>query len=183
QFLEYENKSLREALAIQKKLLKRGRHLPLDHPDEYHGEAVFWSPHSVQRARDRQHQKDTEEQQIQLQKSEQAEARRASQQLKARLLQERRIARAAARDARAKQRADEAADRRLKQQARRAQSQLQRRIKLSQKGNKKASKLPSRSIKKEQAQREAVDVDNASSVASASQSRSGRTIKTPSRNR
>jgi reverse gyrase len=47
---------------------------------------------SVQRARDCQHQKDVEEQQIQLQKSEQAEARQASRQLKARLLQERRVA-------------------------------------------------------------------------------------------
>jgi hypothetical protein len=92
QLLEHENQGLREALVIQKKRSKRGRPLPLDRPDEYHSRAVFWSPYSVQQARDRQHQKDVEEQQIQLQKSEQAEARQASRQLKARLLQERRVA-------------------------------------------------------------------------------------------
>ncbi|OAG05784.1 uncharacterized protein CC84DRAFT_1205492 [Paraphaeosphaeria sporulosa] len=159
QLLEHENKCLREALATQKR------------------------SSNVQRAHDRQHERDIEEQQIQLQKSEQAEARRASKKLKERLLQERRIARAAARDARAKQRADEAADRRLKQQARKAQRQLQNRIKLSKKSNEKVLKPSSRSIEKTQAQREAVDVDEASSVASASQSRRGRIIKKPSRYR
>jgi hypothetical protein len=181
QLVEHENKGLREALQAIKKRSKRGKPLPLNQPTEYHGGAVFWSPHSVQRARDRQHQKEAEEQQLQLQKSEQAEARQASRQLKIRLLQERRVARAAARDARAKQRADEAAERRLNQQARKAQRQLQNRIKLSKLGNKKALKPPNRSIKMKKPQREAVDLDEASSIASTSQTRRGRSIKTPSR--
>jgi hypothetical protein len=181
QLLEHENQGLREALVIQKKRSKRGRPLPLDQPDEYHGGAVFWSPHSVQRARDRQHQKDIEERQLQLQKSEQAEARRASQQLKIRLLQERRVARAAARDARAKQRADEAAERRLNQQARKTQRQLQNRIKLSKKGNKKASKPPDRSINKKKPALAPVRVNEAASTPSTPSSRRGRIIRTPSR--
>ncbi|OAG06030.1 uncharacterized protein CC84DRAFT_1068720, partial [Paraphaeosphaeria sporulosa] len=90
QRLEHINKGLREALVIQKRHSTRGRPLPLDRSDEYHGGAVFWSPHSIQRARDRQHQKETDEEQLRRQKADQAEARRASQQLKARLLQERR---------------------------------------------------------------------------------------------
>ncbi|KAK7181120.1 hypothetical protein PSPO01_12921 [Paraphaeosphaeria sporulosa] len=69
QLLEHENKGLREALVIQKKRLKRGRPLPLDQLDEYYGGAIFWSPY----------RKDIEKQQTQLQESERAEARRASQ--------------------------------------------------------------------------------------------------------
>ena len=52
QLLEHKNKSLREALAIQKKRSKRGRLLPLNQPDKYYSRAVFWSLYSVQQARD-----------------------------------------------------------------------------------------------------------------------------------
>jgi hypothetical protein len=181
QLAEHKNQGLRRALATKKKRLKQGRPLPFDHPEQYHGGAIFWSPHSVQRACDRQHQKDAKEQQLQLQKSEQAEARKTSQHLKKRLLQEVRVARAAARDVRAKEKADQAAERALVQQARRAQKQRQDRIKLSQKGNKKAFRSSSRAIKHLQPQREAVDVDEAVSAPSTPSMRRGRIIKTPSR--
>ncbi|KAL5472053.1 hypothetical protein PMIN07_012610 [Paraphaeosphaeria minitans] len=174
--LEQENQGLRDALSIKKNRLKRGRPLPLDQPDEDHtgGGAVFRSPHSVQRARDRQHQKDIAEQQLQLQKSEQAEARQANKALKARLLQERRAARRAAQDARAKQRANQATQRHLNQQAREARKQLQDSTKAARIGNTKASKQP---------HGEAVQVDRVAPTVSAVQSRRGRVIKTPSRYR
>ena len=60
----------------------------------------------MQEARNRLQQREAEEEQLQLQKTEAAKARRASQQLKARLLQERRAARAEARASRAKEKAN-----------------------------------------------------------------------------
>ncbi|KAL5400462.1 hypothetical protein PMIN04_013195, partial [Paraphaeosphaeria minitans] len=110
--LEEENKHLQEALVTKKRRSTRGRPLPLNWRDSYHRGAVFWSPRSVQRARDRQHQDDLDKERKQREKADQMEARRASQQLKARLLHERRVARSTAR-ARARQRADEAIQKRL----------------------------------------------------------------------
>ena len=183
QLLERENEGLRKTLVILEKRQTRDRPLPLEPPDGYRGGAIFWSPRSIQRARDRLHQQDIEEQQLQLRKSEQAEARRASQELKKRLLQEKRVAHAAARDAREKQRVDKAAKRHLDQQARKARKQLQDRIKIAKRGTKKTSQPTTRSIKTKKPQREPADPDEASSVASTSQSRSGRIIRTPSRYR
>jgi hypothetical protein len=105
QLLQEENKGLREALTTKKRKAKRGRPLPLDRSDSYHGGAVIWSPRSVQRARDRQQQLDQEKEQKQRQKAIQTEARKASQLLKARLAKERSIARVAAREAAAQRRA------------------------------------------------------------------------------
>jgi hypothetical protein len=138
----------------------------------------------VQKARDRIQQKEVEEEQLRLRKAEEAEARRASQQLKARLIQEARVARAEAQVARAKEKADQAAERAQKQQARRAQQQLQNRLKLAKRGSKKAAKLPQRAIQKKKHDVEAVDVAEAGGAVSRRlqpQSRRGRSIKTPSR--
>lgn len=181
QLIEHENKGLHEALATQKKRLNRGKPLPLDQPDGYHGGAVFWSPHSVQRARNRLQQKEAKEQQLRLQKSEEAEARKASKQLKLKLLQERRVARAAAKEARTKRIADEADKRRQNQEARKAQKRLQSRIKLSRRGNKKALKPSYKPTNKKKPALAPVRVDEAASTPSTPSSRRGRIIRTPSR--
>ncbi|KAF1978838.1 hypothetical protein BU23DRAFT_563725 [Bimuria novae-zelandiae CBS 107.79] len=101
QLLRTENKGLREALVTKKRRSKKGRPLPLDRSNSPHGEAQFWSPHNVQRARDLQQQKDAEEAENQRQKADRAEARKANQQLKARLAEERRATRTANREKRA----------------------------------------------------------------------------------
>ena len=184
QLLQHENEGLRAALGNEKRHRKRGKPLPLEQPDEYHGGAIFWSPKKVQEARDRLQQREAEEEQLQLQKTEAAKARRASQQLKARLLQERRAARAEARASRAKEKADQAAGRAQKQQACRAQQHYKNRIKLAKKGSKRASRLPKKAIKKKQAVAQAIDAAKASGAALPPlqpQSRRGRIIKTPSR--
>ncbi|KAF2832659.1 hypothetical protein CC86DRAFT_390650 [Ophiobolus disseminans] len=54
----------------------RGKVLPLEAPEEYHGGAVFWSPRKVREARDRLQQQEAEEEQQRLQKVEAAKARK-----------------------------------------------------------------------------------------------------------
>jgi hypothetical protein len=51
---EHENVRLKEALINERQRRKRGRALPLEAEEEYHGGAVFWSPRKVKEARDRQ---------------------------------------------------------------------------------------------------------------------------------
>ncbi|KAF1960885.1 HET-domain-containing protein [Byssothecium circinans] len=69
---EHENVRLKEALINERQRRKRGRALPLDVEEEYHGGAVFWSLRKVKEARDRQHQQGLEEEQLQQQKAEAA---------------------------------------------------------------------------------------------------------------
>ncbi|KAF9730059.1 hypothetical protein PMIN01_11992 [Paraphaeosphaeria minitans] len=109
------------------------------------------------------------------------EARRASQQLKARLLHERRVARSTAREARARQRADKAIQKRLDQQARRARKQHQQSIKIARSAPKKPSTPRKQVIRPTQALSGAADLDEVASSASTPSTRRGRLIKTPSR--
>jgi hypothetical protein len=184
QLLEHENQGLKEALVTKKRRSTRRKALPLEEPQEYHGGAVFWSPSKVQKAQENLHQQEAQEEQLQLQKSEAADARKASQQLKARLLQEKRVARAEARAARAKEKADQAAERAQKQQAHRAQQQLRDRIKLAARRNKNTSRPKAKATQKKKPAVKAVDAAEAAGAASQPQqpqSRSGRNIKKPSR--
>lgn len=181
QILEHENQGLREALTNKKRRQTKGRALLLEEPDEWHGGAVFWSPARVQRARDALTQQEAEKQELQHQKNEQKEIQKANQLLKARLQQEKRVARAEAQKARAKERADHATARRLHQQARKAQKQRQKAIKLSQKGNQGASKAPQRPIKKKIPVRAPAEEPVRTPATSTLSSRRGRIIKTPTR--
>ena len=97
QLLQHENEGLTVALSKEKRPMKRGKPLLLNQPNEYRGGAVFWSPSSVQKTRDCLQQKEADEEQLQPPKNEAAEVRKTSNQLKARLLQERRAVRAVAR--------------------------------------------------------------------------------------
>jgi hypothetical protein len=119
QLLKHEVEGLRRALANKKRRKKCGKPLPSEQPEEYHGGAIIWSSKKVKEARDRLEQKEREEEKLQLQKAEAAELRRAQQEYKARLLQERRVSRAEAKLAKEKEKAEQAA----KQAAKQAQKQ------------------------------------------------------------
>lgn len=183
QLLKEEIKGLQDALITKKRRSKRGRPLPLNQSDSDHGGAKFWSPHKVQRARDLQHQIDQDKKQKKRQKADQIEARRASQLLKARLLEERRVKRAADREACRRQKADAAAQRRLDQQARRAQKQHQRSIRIARSAPKMPSTPRKKIIRRAKAPSGAVEVVEAASPASTLSTRRGRQIRTPSRYR
>ncbi|KAF9728430.1 hypothetical protein PMIN01_13563 [Paraphaeosphaeria minitans] len=183
QLPQEENQGLQEALAIKKRRAIKRRPLPLNRSDSYHGGAVFWSPRSAQRARDRQQQKDHDKAEFRRQKADQAEARRANQQLKARLLYERRVARLAATEARKRQRADKALRRRLNQQARRVQKQHQQSIKIARSAPKRPSTPRKQVIRPVQTLSGAVDPGEGASSASTPSTRRGRQAKTPSKYR
>jgi hypothetical protein len=49
----HENVRLKKALINERQRRKRGRALPLEAAEEYHGRAIFWTPRKVKEARDR----------------------------------------------------------------------------------------------------------------------------------
>ena len=174
--LQHKVGQLEEALINEKKRRQRGKPLLLEAPEEYHGGAVFWSPSKVQAARDRQEQKDAEEKAMQLQKDEDTKHKKEKKKEKALLLEERRRARVAAREARELEKQKKAIEREEVKIARQAERQLKEDIKLSKKGKRKAPRLPK--------EPECVDVDISSTideVPSMSRSRLGRKIKLPER--
>jgi hypothetical protein len=181
QLLEHKNQGLREALANKKRRQTKGKTLPFNQPNERRRGAVFWSPSRVQRARDALAQQEAKKQEQQHQKNVQREIQKANQRLKAQLLQERRVARAEAQEARARERAEKGDKRRLNQQARRAKQQLQNRIKLSKKGNKKASLSASRRNRAKKPVGAPEGVEQATPAPPTLSSRGGRIIKTPTR--
>jgi hypothetical protein len=80
--LEYEARGLREAILNERLRRKRGKALPLETAEDYHGGAVFWSPRKVKEARDRLRQQELKEQEQQYQKAERARIREEQRQLK-----------------------------------------------------------------------------------------------------
>jgi hypothetical protein len=124
ELLKHENRGLREALASKKKGQKRSRPLDLQQRKEYHGGSVFWSPRKVREARVRQTVKEHEEREIQSQKAERAEFKKANKLYKAGVLQEKRVARAKAKVAREQEKAEQAATRAQKQSAQKAEKAL-----------------------------------------------------------
>jgi hypothetical protein len=183
---EHENKRLKEALINEKKRRKRGKALPLQAGEEYHGGAVFWSPGKVKDARDRLHQQELEEEQQRLQKAEKARDREDQRQAKAQNIKVRRKARAEARIARQAVKAREAVERASRAAARKAQQRLQRAQKTSQKGKKRSLKAPIKAVSKNRAVVQPQGGGEASGAAPSpppSQSRHGRSIRLPSKYR
>ncbi|KAF2818318.1 hypothetical protein CC86DRAFT_433867 [Ophiobolus disseminans] len=180
--LAQEAKGLKEVLINE----KRGKALPLEAPEEYHGGAVFWSPRKVKEARDRLQQQDAEEEQQRLQKVETAKARKERKQAKAHDTQVRREARAEARILREKEKEEKAAEHASRAAARRTQQRLQQALKATQKGNRMRLKAPTKATLKKKVAVEPQASGKALGVALSlppSQSRYGRDIKLPAKYR
>ncbi|KAF1359480.1 hypothetical protein EJ07DRAFT_120225 [Lizonia empirigonia] len=130
QLFQHENVRLKEALINERQRRKRGKALPLEAAEEYHGGAFFWSPRK---------------------KAEAARVREEQRQEKLRAVEARRAARAAARLMRQEEKAREAADRALRQAARRTQQRLQQAQKTAQRGKRRRLKVATKAgSKKEQ---------------------------------
>ena len=183
QLLEDENKHLREALTSKKRRINKGRPLPLDRSDSYHGGAQFWSPRSVERARQRQHQKDLEDAEKERQKVDRANVREANKLLKARLLEEKRAKRVADRELIARRRADEAREKHLRKLARIAKQQHQKTLKIANSRRQVPSTPRKQKALPKKVPSVAVEEVDVASSASTPSTRRGRTIKTPSRYR
>jgi hypothetical protein len=184
--LTHEAQGLMQALINERQRKKRGKALPLEAGEEYHGGAVFWSPRKVKEARDRQLQQGLEEAQLQHQRAEAARLRQERRQEKLQAAQQRRAARVEAQITRQEKKAHEAADRASRQAARKAQQRLQQAQKTSQKGKKRRLKasnkvaLRRRAAAQPQAGGEA---EGAAAGPRLPQSRHGRAIKLPSKYR
>ncbi|KAF1357589.1 hypothetical protein EJ07DRAFT_128472, partial [Lizonia empirigonia] len=170
---EHENVRLKEALINERQHRKRGKALPLEAAEEYHGGAVFWSPRKVKEARDRQHQQELEEEQLQHQKVEAARVREEQRQEKLKAVEARRAARAAARLMRQEEKAGEAADRASRQAAHRTQ-RLQQAQKTAQRGKRRRLNIATKAGSKKRA-------SGAVAGLPPSQSRRGRAIKLPAK--
>ncbi|KAF2844176.1 hypothetical protein T440DRAFT_473600, partial [Plenodomus tracheiphilus IPT5] len=129
--LEHEVQGLREALINERLRRKRGKALPLQEPEDYHGGAIFYSPRKVKEARERQQQQELEEEQQRLQKAEKYRQREEARQAKAEAAQLRREARAEAQLSRVRQKAERASEKALRAAARRTVQRLQQSLKLS----------------------------------------------------
>jgi hypothetical protein len=122
--LEHEAQGLRQALTNERLRRKRGKALPLEQPNNYHGGSYFYSPTKVEKARELLRQQELEEEQQQLQKAEKARYREDQKQAKAQAIEARRKARAEATILRQAEKAREAADRASRAAARRTQQRL-----------------------------------------------------------
>ena len=174
--LEHENKQLKEALVNEQKRRQRGKALLLEAPPEYNGGAVFWSPQKVSDARLRQEQKDRDNQLVQHQKSVALRLREEKKAAKAQTLEERRLNRAIAKEKREREAAEKAAAREEKRIAQQLKTQLQKDLKMSQRGRKK-SLQPSLAAAPPTAVQDPIEVENEDIRTS----RSGRTIRRPKR--
>lgn len=95
ELLKHENQGLMETLLTKKKRQTRGRPFQPREEDLEHGGAKWWSPRSIQREKRRLEQENKDKQEKELKNSADREARKSSQQLRARLAAERRVARVA----------------------------------------------------------------------------------------
>ncbi|CAE7221476.1 DDE 1 domain containing protein [Pyrenophora teres f. teres] len=77
ELLHHENEGLRSLLNNKKKRNNKSKVLDLQHSEEYHGGAVFWSPRKVQRARELEATKQQEAEQLQLQKDNERDLKAA----------------------------------------------------------------------------------------------------------
>jgi hypothetical protein len=183
---EHENTRLKEALINERKRRKRGKALPLEAAEEYHGGAVFWSPRKVKDARDRLQQQELEEEQQQLQKVKRARVREEQKQAKLQAVQEKRAARAAARIVRESEKTRKAAEQASRAAACRTQQQLQQALKNAQNSKKRSFKAAAKAGSKKRAAALPPGDGEASGAAAApppSQSRHGRAIRLPAKYR
>ncbi|KAF1361560.1 hypothetical protein EJ07DRAFT_176258 [Lizonia empirigonia] len=159
---EHENVRLKEALINERQRRKRGKALPLEAAEEYHGGAVFWSPRKVKEA------------------LEAARVREEQRQEKLKAVEARRAARAAARLMRQEEKAREAADRASLQAARRTQQRLQQAQKTAQRGKRRRLNIATKAGSKKRVATQREGGGKASGAVAGlppSQSRRGRAIK------
>jgi len=129
-------KGLRQSLLIKERRKKQSFTLQLDEDHEYHRGAVWWSPRSVQQARDRRASQQQQAKLEKLQKAEKAEADKAARLCKLQLQKAARVEREKGWEETRKQKAAEKAER----DHRRSLCNAAKGIQLPQLGKRKASK-------------------------------------------
>ncbi|KAF2240277.1 hypothetical protein BU26DRAFT_535985 [Trematosphaeria pertusa] len=120
--LHNENSGLQQALNTKRKHKTKRTTLDLQHRDEYHGGAVFWSPKKLREAREREATKRDEAEQLQLQKTHDRDLKAAAMLYKKKQAEAAKLARQHAaeerREAKKARAAELASDQALKKQQR-----------------------------------------------------------------
>jgi hypothetical protein len=147
--LEHKAQGFRQALTNLRLRRKRGKALPLEQPEEYHGGAVFWSPRKVKEASDCQQQQEQEEEQQRPQKAGRGRVREDQKQTKLQAVQQRHTARAAARVVREKEKLGKLLSKSLGQLL--VGQRLQQALETAQMGKKRSLKAASKAGSKKRA--------------------------------
>jgi type IV secretory pathway VirB10-like protein len=192
--LHHEIKGLKEALLFKKRHKKKSYTLQLQEDDQYHGGALFLSPRKIEAARLRESEKKRQEDELQLQKAETKELKKAAQLYKQKIAEEKRVEREREREGeregerererlkevREKERAEKAAEKERQKAARDAEKAIQ----LSQKGNSKASQSSTQKQKRQKrvvVDASCVQPEVAAPAAPLVTTRRGRNVKLPSK--
>jgi hypothetical protein len=184
--LTHKAQGLRQVLNNERLRRQRGKALPLEPAEEYHGGAIFWSPRKVKEAHDRQLQHRLKEEQLQHQKAEAGCLRKEKRQEKLKAVRARRPVRAAAQLMKQGEKACEAANQDLQATARRSQQQLQQDQKTSQRDKRGRLKAAIKTGLKKRVATQPQGGGEASGAAAApspSQSQHGQAIKLPAKYR
>jgi hypothetical protein len=141
--LRHQNKGLLASLDTQNKRKKNGRNLPLERKrnkkERVKGEAAFYSPRSLKKARTKQAAEDAAEAAEALKKVEMRELRAANALYKKKIAEENREKRAQEKEVKEKEKADKAAEARRKKD-KKAEANRQKALQTSQTGKRKASR-------------------------------------------
>ena len=143
--LHHEIEGLKDILKTQKNYKKKSKPLDLQQRKEYHGGAVFYSPRKVREARARERVRQQEKEANKLKKAEISELRHANKLYKDKVAQEKRVAREKEKAERAAVKAERAAEKQRQKEANNAAKAIQ----LSQKGKRKALRLPLQTDKRQ----------------------------------
>ena len=150
-----ELEGLRKKLYQKQKRQKHPtRQLDLQQHQEYHGGAMMWSPRAFREARARMAVAEREKQADELQKAEMKELAAATKLYKAKVAEEKRVARAREKEERDRvkaKKAEEAAERKVERERQRQARDAKKAIQLSQRGNRTTSKASA--VKKKPARR------------------------------
>jgi hypothetical protein len=144
ELLEYKNKGLRHALVNKKMHKKKGKLLPLELDKDWHGSAVFWSPHRMDKAAERLAQKEQEEEAEKLQKATNKELREARKLVKQQGVAKHKANREAKAEERKREKEEKAAEHEGKRQERNSKKAVEK----PQTGKRKASRASAPKIKR-----------------------------------
>jgi len=176
ELLRYENKGLRQALVDKKKHKKKGKALPLETDEDWHGGVVFWSPKKVREAARRQKQTEQEEEEKRLQKASEKDLKEAQKLVKQQKAADCKAEREAKAERSRVEKAEKAAERERKQQEKNSEKP----VKQHQSGKRKASAAPAPKAKRVRRFGDTVSGNRwveAPSAAQPSVSKRGRTTK------
>jgi hypothetical protein len=142
--LEYKNKGLRHVLVNKKMQKKKSKLLPLELDKDWHGGAVFWSPHRMDKAAKLLAQKEQEEEAEKLQKATNKELREARKLVKQQGVAKHKANREAKAEECKRKKEEKAAEHKRKRQERNSKKAVEK----PQTGKRKASRASAPKIKR-----------------------------------